>query len=87
MLKKTTLLHLQHLLLQQQLVRHATSTAKKPPISQKVRFIDELRVTVRGGHGGGGSSALFGRTGGQSCDQGNHSPAFSILPLPGADNI
>lgn len=36
---------------------------KKPYISQKVKFIDQLRVVARGGEGGGGSSALFGRTG------------------------
>lgn len=36
---------------------------KKPYISQKVKFVDQLRVVARGGQGGGGSSALFGRTG------------------------
>jgi hypothetical protein len=40
--------------------------AKKPPISQKVKFIDQLRIVARGGQGGGGSSALFGRTGGST---------------------
>lgn len=37
---------------------------KKPYISQKVKFVDQVRVVARGGQGGGGSSALFGRTGG-----------------------
>jgi hypothetical protein len=41
----------------------AVTNRKKPPISQKVRFVDQLRVVAKGGHGGGGSSALFGRTG------------------------
>ncbi|KAF6260965.1 hypothetical protein COO60DRAFT_1637178 [Scenedesmus sp. NREL 46B-D3] len=55
---------------QQQLQRQcvaclsAVTNPKKPPISQKVRFIDQLRVAAKGGRGGGGSSALFGRTGG-----------------------
>lgn len=40
------------------------ASPKKPPISQRVRFIDWLRIVARGGQGGGGSSALFGRTGG-----------------------
>lgn len=41
----------------------STATKKKPAISQKVKFVDQLRVVARGGQGGGGSSALFGRTG------------------------
>lgn len=47
----------------------ASASAKKPPISQRVRFIDWLRVVARGGQGGGGSSALFGRTGMNTCFQ------------------
>jgi hypothetical protein len=35
----------------------------KPPLSQKVRFVDRLVVEVAGGKGGGGGSSLFGRTG------------------------
>jgi hypothetical protein len=35
----------------------------KPALSQKVRFVDRLVVEVAGGKGGGGASALFGRTG------------------------
>lgn len=35
----------------------------KPPLSQRVRFVDQLRIVARGGNGGSGSSALFGRTG------------------------
>jgi hypothetical protein len=38
----------------------------KPALSQKVKFVDRLVVEVAGGSGGGGSSALFGRTGGPS---------------------
>lgn len=41
----------------------ATTTSRKPPIPQNVKFVDQLRVVARGGQGGGGSSALFGRTG------------------------
>jgi hypothetical protein len=54
---------------QHQLLRHcvawlsAVTNPKKPPISQKVKFVDQLRVVAKGGHGGGGASALFGRTG------------------------
>lgn len=48
-------------------MRHHSSQAgggsDKPPLSQKVRFIDRVRVEARGGTGGGGSAALFGRTG------------------------
>jgi hypothetical protein len=36
---------------------------KKPAISQRVKFVDQVRIVARGGTGGGGSSALFGRTG------------------------
>jgi hypothetical protein len=46
-----------------------SASPKKPPISQRVRFIDWLRVVARGGQGGGGSSALFGRTGTHTCVQ------------------
>jgi hypothetical protein len=42
------------------------ATDSKPPLSQKVRFIDRVRVEARGGDGGGGSSALFGRSGAAS---------------------
>jgi hypothetical protein len=41
----------------------AGTAAHKPPLSQKVRFVDSTRIEIRGGKGGGGSSALFGRTG------------------------
>jgi hypothetical protein len=37
--------------------------SSRPPLSQKVKFIDQLRVEVQGGNGGDGASALFGRTG------------------------
>eukprot|EP00879_Flechtneria_rotunda_P026538 GHRR01028303.1.p2 GENE.GHRR01028303.1~~GHRR01028303.1.p2 ORF type:complete len:101 (-),score=18.96 GHRR01028303.1:299-601(-) len=39
------------------------TSSKKPAISQKVKFVDQLKVVTRGGKGGGGASALFGRTG------------------------
>jgi hypothetical protein len=41
----------------------AAAHSAKPPLSQKVRFVDSTRIDVRGGKGGGGSSSLFGRTG------------------------
>lgn len=36
----------------------------KLALSQKVKFLDRLIVEVAGGKGGGGSAALFGRSGG-----------------------
>ena len=42
----------------------------KPALSQKVKFVDRLVVEVAGGTGGGGSSALFGRSG--ACWAGSH---------------
>lgn len=35
----------------------------KPALSQNVKFVDRLVVEVAGGKGGGGSAALFGRSG------------------------
>lgn len=35
----------------------------KPALSQKVKFVDTLRIEVHGGPGGGGASKLFVRSG------------------------
>lgn len=56
-------------------------------MSQRVRFLDRLVVEVAGGKGGGGASALFGRSGHHPRAAGGHGGRGGDVLLRGSAQL